>query len=113
MRGGPWGPVLIPAFAVDRTEVILFRLRERLMAQAIPDRPIFVDSPMALAALTVYRDAVARNAAGIDPGLSAQRDGFNGGRVTESAMSETPRALPAFGVPASSCPPRAWPPADG
>ncbi len=77
------GTVLIPAFAVDRTEVILFRLRELLAADAIPDLPIFVDSPMALAALAVYRDAIARNEAEIDPGLSNQRDVFNAGRVTE------------------------------
>jgi len=53
------GTVVIPAFAVDRTEVVLFRLRELLEAGRIPELPVFVDSPMALAALQVYRRALA------------------------------------------------------
>lgn len=50
------GSVLIPAFAVDRTEVVLQTLTELLHAGRIPDLPVFVNSPMALAALRVYRD---------------------------------------------------------
>ena len=60
------GRVVIPAFAVDRTEVVLDAL-DRLRADgAIPELPVFVDSPMALAALDVYVDAVARGAADIE-----------------------------------------------
>ena len=51
------GSVLIPAFAVDRTEVVLKTVAEMQREQRIPRLPIFVDSPMALAALRVYRDA--------------------------------------------------------
>jgi len=46
------GSVLIPAFAVDRTEVILVRLREAMQAGKIPHIPIYADSPMALKAWT-------------------------------------------------------------
>lgn len=54
------GSVLIPAFAVDRTELVLLELR-RLMARGeIPEVPIYVDSPMALAAMDAYRRAAAR-----------------------------------------------------
>lgn len=52
------GSVVIPAFAVDRTEVILMSLRDMRRAGAIPDIPIYVDSPMALAALEIYRGAL-------------------------------------------------------
>ena len=52
------GTVVIPAFAVDRTEVLLHHLRLLQRSGAIPDIPIAVDSPMALASLRVYRDAV-------------------------------------------------------
>ena len=54
------GTVLIPAFAVDRTEVVLAALRELQDSQRIPICPIHVDSPMALASLDVYRDAIDR-----------------------------------------------------
>lgn len=50
------GSVLIPAFAVDRTEVVLQALTELVHAGRIPELPVFVNSPMALAALRVYRD---------------------------------------------------------
>jgi metallo-beta-lactamase family protein len=52
------GSVLIPAFAVDRTEVILVKLRELMEAGVIPRVPIFADSPMALKALDYYREAI-------------------------------------------------------
>ncbi len=52
------GTVVIPAFAVDRTEVLLKALRTLQDQQRIPVAPIHVDSPMALAALRVYVEAI-------------------------------------------------------
>jgi metallo-beta-lactamase family protein len=52
------GVVVIPAFAVDRTEMILHHLDALAAEHAIPQLPVFVDSPMALAALRVYRRAL-------------------------------------------------------
>lgn len=54
------GSVLIPAFAVDRTELVLRALSELTAAGDIPAVPVFVDSPMALAALDVYRSRPLR-----------------------------------------------------
>ncbi len=51
------GTVLIPAFAVDRTEVLLTVLRELMAADRIPQLPVYVDSPMALRVLDIYRAA--------------------------------------------------------
>ncbi|MDO8364129.1 MAG: MBL fold metallo-hydrolase [Actinomycetota bacterium] len=53
------GVVVIPAFAVDRTEVLLFHLHQLARAGRLPDVPIYVDSPMALAGLSIYREALA------------------------------------------------------
>jgi metallo-beta-lactamase family protein len=65
------GSVLIPAFAVDRTEVILHHLAGLLADERIPRQlPVFVDSPMALAALRVYRAAIARCDPDIRPGIT-------------------------------------------
>jgi len=41
------GSVIIPAFAVHRTEVILRTLRELRQAGQIPPSPVLIDSPMA------------------------------------------------------------------
>ncbi|KQV69545.1 MBL fold metallo-hydrolase [Nocardioides sp. Root122] len=54
------GTVLIPAFAVDRTELVLLEIRRLVDQGLVPDVPIHVDSPMALASLDVYRGAAAR-----------------------------------------------------
>jgi metallo-beta-lactamase family protein len=58
------GTVLIPAFAVDRTELVLMELARLTRAGEIPRVPVFVDSPMALAALAVYRRALGHGEAG-------------------------------------------------
>ncbi|MEV6211849.1 MBL fold metallo-hydrolase [Kitasatospora sp. NPDC051914] len=54
------GTVVVPSFAVDRTEVVLHQLAELRRSGRLPaGAPVYVDSPMALAALQVYRDAFA------------------------------------------------------
>ena len=54
------GIVIVPAFAVDRTEIILFHLRRLIRQGTVPAMPVYVDSPMALAALRLYKDAIVR-----------------------------------------------------
>ena len=49
------GSILVPAFAVDRTEIVLKTLSELRRAGRIPALPVYVDSPMANLALDVYR----------------------------------------------------------
>lgn len=56
------GVVVIPAFAVDRTEVLLFHLHHLAREGKLPHIPIYVDSPMALAGLKIYRDALSNGA---------------------------------------------------
>ncbi|SDB88248.1 metallo-beta-lactamase family protein [Raineyella antarctica] len=55
------GQVLIPAFAVDRTEVVLKTIGELQGDGRIPSLPIYVNSPMALDALRLYRSAGCRD----------------------------------------------------
>ncbi|MBK8470090.1 MAG: MBL fold metallo-hydrolase [Actinomycetales bacterium] len=53
------GSVLVPAFAVDRVEVVLRALTQLREDGRIPTVPIYVNSPMASAALAVYRRSVS------------------------------------------------------
>ena len=48
------GPILIPAFAVGRTQEVLYLIRELEDAKRIPVLPVVVDSPMAAQATQVY-----------------------------------------------------------
>ena len=56
---GRGGVVLMPAFAVDRTFVLLMTLARLETEGRIPQVPVYVDSPMALRALDVYKEAIA------------------------------------------------------
>ncbi len=49
------GHVLIPAFAVGRTQEVLFELADFIRAGDIPQIPVFVDSPMAVEATEIFR----------------------------------------------------------
>jgi metallo-beta-lactamase family protein len=71
---GRGGVVVIPAFAVDRTELVLFHLRALREAGRIPALPVYVDSPMALAALDVYRRALEEG----DPEIRSELRGKPG-----------------------------------
>jgi metallo-beta-lactamase family protein len=48
------GALLVPAFAIGRTQEILFELRDLEAAKEIPELPVFVDSPMAVDATPIY-----------------------------------------------------------
>jgi metallo-beta-lactamase family protein len=48
------GPILIPAFAVGRTQEVLYTIRELEEQKRIPVLPVIVDSPMASQATQVY-----------------------------------------------------------
>lgn len=49
------GTILIPAFAVGRTQELLYVLRQLEDEGRIPVLPVYVDSPMAVEATTVYQ----------------------------------------------------------
>lgn len=63
------GTVLVPAFAVDRTELVLLELHRLRAAGRIPALPVYVDSPMALESLEVYRRAARDPASNMRRGL--------------------------------------------
>ena len=47
------GNIIIPAFAVGRTQVMLYYFQKMMRAKMIPEIPIYVDSPMAIKATQV------------------------------------------------------------
>jgi metallo-beta-lactamase family protein len=102
LRAG--GSVLIPAFAVDRTELVIKALGELIDAGRIPRVPVWLDSPMAAAALTIYRDALDAGSDEMRPMGSHDPFGIDGLRVAHSvAESKTLNdpAVPCIIVSAS------------
>jgi metallo-beta-lactamase family protein len=48
------GSVVVPAFAVERTQKFLFMLKELMESGQIPRLPVFCDSPMAIKAVEIF-----------------------------------------------------------
>ncbi|NBJ13102.1 MBL fold metallo-hydrolase [Microvirga arsenatis] len=51
----PSGALLIPSFAVERTQELLVDLMELMEAGELPDIPIFIDSPLASKASAIFK----------------------------------------------------------
>ena len=49
------GVLMIPAFALERTQQLLFELNDLVEHNKIPDLPIFLDSPLAIRLTSVYQ----------------------------------------------------------
>lgn len=71
------GRVLIPSFALERTQEILFHLASLRSEGRLPKMPVYVDSPMATAVTRIF----ARNPAYMDDEFAALRET---GRVFEA-----------------------------
>ena len=89
------GPLLIPAFAIGRTQEILFLWRKLEAEERIPKVALYVDSPMATDATPIYlrhpedqsagiRDLLTRNVRPLQPArLQFVRGGAESARLVE------------------------------
>lgn len=78
---GRGGTLMVPIFALERTQEVLYELNKLVESRQLPSIPMFLDSPLAIRATGIYRhytnlydaEAKARLAAGDDlfnfPGL--------------------------------------------
>ncbi|MGL5405263.1 MAG: MBL fold metallo-hydrolase RNA specificity domain-containing protein [Propionibacteriaceae bacterium] len=89
------GSIVMPAFAIDRTEAILKVLTQMIKTERIPNIPVFVDSPMALTVLSLYADEASDELA---EGITA--DDFIGiPKLRETRTSQESKALNSFTKP--------------
>lgn len=74
---GKKGKILIPTFAVGRAQTMLYCLAEMFRKNVIPRIPIFLDSPMAIAATRAYvenAESLDEEAAGLITSGTLKRD---------------------------------------
>jgi metallo-beta-lactamase family protein len=69
--------VLIPAFAVERTQELLFILGKFFREKLIPPIPVYLDSPLAIAATTIFRNMKQYYDAETRAVLDSGNDPFN------------------------------------
>jgi metallo-beta-lactamase family protein len=99
---GRGGSLLIPAFAVGRTQQLVYALHKLHSAGAIPDLPIYIDSPLATRTTEVFRlhpevyDAEIRAFLLTDD----DRNPFGFGRLRYTESVEESKALNGLQTPA-------------
>ncbi len=49
------GNIIIPSFAIERTQEIVFILRQLMKDGAIPELPVYIDSPLAISATEIFK----------------------------------------------------------
>ncbi|TCC30743.1 MBL fold metallo-hydrolase RNA specificity domain-containing protein [Kribbella speibonae] len=100
------GVVLMPAFAIDRTAVLLHEIAGLMRDGLIPRLPVYVNSPMALAALNVYRAAVTNKSPELRPEIIGGPDPFDPGTLrlvhsVEESMRISDPGRPSIVISAS------------
>ena len=69
--------VIIPAFAVERTQELLFMLGKFFREKLIPPMPVYLDSPLAIAATTIFRNMKQFYGAEIKAAMDSGNDPFD------------------------------------
>lgn len=55
------GALIIPAFSLERTQVVIYQLEKLFAANAIPKVPVYIDSPLAIKVTRIYRDLAQKD----------------------------------------------------
>ncbi|HHX77283.1 MAG TPA: MBL fold metallo-hydrolase [Firmicutes bacterium] len=87
------GNVIIPAFAVGRTQEILYYLNKLIQAKQIPAMPIYIDSPLAISATEIFSCHPECYDLQMRQLLFNEKDPFNFPQVTFTPTVEESRQL--------------------
>jgi metallo-beta-lactamase family protein len=75
------GVVVVPSFAVGRSQTLMYFLRELEDQQKIPRLPVYLDSPMAISVTSLYESHKEDHDLAFTREEAAQRDPLNVGEV--------------------------------
>ncbi len=87
------GNVIIPSFALERTQDVLFTLNELRQAGTIPRSPVYLDSPLAINITRVYQHHHADLDEETRAFIAQRRDPFAFPGLTLSTSPEQSRAI--------------------
>lgn len=82
------GPILIPAFAVGRTQEVLYMIRELEEQKRIPVLPVVVDSPMAAQSTQVYSRSTTEHDEEYASILAGKRHPLRTGSMTTASSRD-------------------------
>lgn len=87
------GAILIPAFALGRTQELLWLLRDLEEARRIPTLPVYLDSPMAIEVTELYTRHTEDQDAEMRALVQEEGDGWHGKRVRLVRTAEESKRL--------------------
>jgi len=87
------GALLVPAFAVGRTQELIWMLQQLEAERRSPSLPIYLDSPMANAVTDIYSRHPEDHDAAMSRRVQAGTDPLQTGRVRETHTVQDSRAL--------------------
>ena len=76
------GTLVIPAFSIERTQVILYELNNLIEKEHIPSVPVFLDSPLGLKATEIYKHSSGLFNTGVKKEISFGDNIFNFPKLT-------------------------------
>ncbi len=96
---GRGGHIIVPAFAVERTQQLVLMLHELILAKEIPEFPIFVDSPLASAVTEVFKEHTEDWDAGACAFYNKGIDAFGWDRLRYTQTVQESKALNDLHMP--------------
>ncbi len=93
------GILLIPAFSLERTQIILAALDGMIEDGSVPQLPVFMDSPLAAQVTEVYRAHPSYLRNEVRTALESGNDPFSFKSLTVTANAEASRAIESVPPP--------------
>ncbi|MBI4788569.1 MAG: MBL fold metallo-hydrolase [Chloroflexi bacterium] len=93
------GRVIIPAFAVERTQEVIYSLDLKFTAGEIPKVPVFVDSPLAINATEIFRVHPENLRDELQRQVETHDDPFGFGHLQFTRSVEESKAINAMAGP--------------
>ncbi len=87
------GTLLIPAFSIERTQILLYELNRLIEGKKVPSVPVFLDSPLAIKVTAVYKKRIENMNPGVRAEIRAGDDIFNFPRLVLAKTGEDSRAI--------------------
>lgn len=93
------GTLMIPSFALERTQELLFELNELIEHGRIPSVPIFLDSPLAIKATTIYKKYAGFYSTSAKEHMKVDGDLFQFPKLKFTLTSQESRQINAVPAP--------------
>lgn len=90
---GKGGTLMIPAFSMERTQILLYNISNMMDAGEIPKVPVYLDSPLAIKVTSIYKKYNEHLKDALQPEIAKEGDIFNFPFLTKTETKEASKAI--------------------